>query len=346
MDSTDMRQRTMPPINDTASAPVLPAPSKPRRLVHPSIKQTQMRVDTGPRIDELHAVRGEKTAPSYSRRRGATAPLLPTTVQDAAAAAAVSTSGQSASSASSTRSTSRVRFFSGIQDDDSDDEPLLPLAKPSVLEMPIAATNVATPAEIWLVCAFTMEIPNTYGCTGNTINGCLKWMKAKYSHVEVLFRFNDNQWQVMKTNMANGTLILDAETAHYRNERVWKCFRFQLSAEEKRQFYARALAYKGAPFNLAALALYAPACFCLLRYMCCCFNCCLGVSFDEGSGRYYCTQIVLMIMKQLRPQKYGDLDSTQIVPDILVRLFLDDGLILSQPFPRENSRVTLGSEAV
>lgn len=228
---------------------------------------------------------------------------------------------------------------------DSQSEPLLPTtvkdvvpvpkARNSVMETPsLPLASLATPAQIWLLCAFTMEVDSTNNCLGDTVNGCLKCMRARYSHVELLFGFDDGTWQALKTNMARGTVLLDAETAHYRCHKVWKAFRFCITESQRTEFYARAVAYQGSPFNAAALTLYTPGCYSLMRYCCCLFNCCLGISYDTSSGRYYCTQIVLLVMQSIFPEQYGEVDATTVVPDTLVPLLTRTGHVVADYFQR------------
>lgn len=239
-------------------------------------------------------------------------------------------------------------MITSVASSSSSSEPLLPTTisevetKPStakarntVMEAPSRVSpTLETPTQIWLLCAFTMEVETTHNCLGDTVNGCLKCMQARYSHVELLFGFDDGSWQVLKTNMARGTVLMDAETSHYRNEHVWKAFRFLLTNREKGDFYERAVAYQGSPFNVAALTLYTPGCYSLMRYCCCFFNCCLGISYDTTSGRYYCTQIVLLVMQAMFPERYGDVDATSVVPDTLVPLLQGFAHLVADVFQR------------
>ena len=301
-----MTTASQPPT--AAAQTVTSAPRRPRRVVHPSlasITSTSGFVGFNPYTSPSKASpAGRATRPRV--RQGSSAPLLqdslPSTVQEAAAATERETGGK---------------------------------ARNTVMEAPSRPLALLKgPTEIWLLCAFTMEVETTHNCLGDTVNSCLKCMSARYSHVELVFGFDDGTWQALKTNMARGTVLMDAETAHYRNQKVWKAFRFHMTPDERTEFYSRAVAYQGSPFNSAALTLYTPGCYSLMRYCFCCFNCCLGISYDTVSGRYYCTQIVLLVMQAMFPAQYYEVDATSIVPDALVPLLLRNGHAVSDFFQR------------
>lgn len=196
--------------------------------------------------------------------------------------------------------------------------------------VPCDPAVLATPSEVWMMCAFTSAIQNTSNCLGDTVNCMTKLCGARYSHVELLFRFSDG-WQVLKTNMDRGTVLIDADVGHYADRSVWKCFRFQLTEEKRRIFYQAAAAFRNTGFNMAALGVYTPCLLRVLSWFCCLFFCC-GASLREDSGRYYCSQIVLLAMKRVDAAHYEQMSSSILTPDVLLGTLLHNGHIISYEF--------------